>query len=333
MVYKRRVIVASVLCLLLVSPAWTQEDPCLRRTVPVSVGDSHGQVVKGLTPSDFRAEIKGKPLQILSVQPEMRPHRVVVLLESSSSMNDGHDEWDLARSVATDALQSSPRSFRAGFLLFDEQARLEFPVQDEPREALESVNGLKPGARGPDTIFGRQTALWDALKQALALLDPPEFGDAIYLISDGRDNRSRATPDELSVLLAGRGIRLFVILFAPLERRATIDEVSVLDDIFKIASNSGGRVLPVPVVLMPFDHTIYNFNLSPYRSKLFNAGLAALNLQLRSTLRLEVSLPEELKKPGEWKLTFAAPKDPKAPGLLIYPKLLDACPAQAASAH
>ena len=70
----------------LVQPLLGQDLGCQRRIFPVSVTDREGSPVRDLTPADFRAELRGQAVKILSVLPDNRPHRIVILLDASGSM-------------------------------------------------------------------------------------------------------------------------------------------------------------------------------------------------------------------------------------------------------
>jgi hypothetical protein len=71
------------LALLIVSPAVAQEDQCSQRKLTIYVQDSLGKPISGLTPADFESQFRGKPVKIVSVIPDQRTHRIVILLDAS----------------------------------------------------------------------------------------------------------------------------------------------------------------------------------------------------------------------------------------------------------
>ncbi len=268
--------------------------------------------------------MNGKPVQIFSAQLDIHPHRVVVVLDSSGSMLDGALEWDLARSIAMDTLRVPPSAFRTGLIVFNSQVRAKFPIQDDARPSLELLDELKATESRPDRMTGGRTAMWDALKEALALLEPSEFGDAIYLIADGLDSHSKTTPKEVRILFVKRGVRLFVVLFDPWSPRRMMVDTQQSDSLREIASNSGGRTTSVQSGLTA-NRLHASFNFDQERLKDLDAAIATIYSHIRFPLRLEIALPEDLKKPRHWELSVNTPKDSKAPWQLSYPRLLDAC--------
>jgi hypothetical protein len=61
--------------------------------------------------------------------------------------------------------------------------------------------------------LGRQTALWDAIREAVVMFGPFHPGDAIYVISDVEDNASKAPAQLVRETLLNAGIRLFAFRF------------------------------------------------------------------------------------------------------------------------
>ena len=86
-----------------------QDDPCLRRSFVVTVADEHGKPVTGLDVANFRADFGGKPVRIVSVEPDLSRRRVVVLLDQSGSMTSRDQVSlfvnDLAARVVTNVAQ------------------------------------------------------------------------------------------------------------------------------------------------------------------------------------------------------------------------------------
>lgn len=62
---------------------------CLHRIFPVTVADKHGNEVAGLPISDFRAEVEHRPVKLLPVALPTQQPRVVVLLDTSTSITPG----------------------------------------------------------------------------------------------------------------------------------------------------------------------------------------------------------------------------------------------------
>ncbi len=120
----------SALCLvaLSVSLAFSslpQDTSCLQRTLPVTVHDSHGFRLHGLTSSDFQGKYRGQPVKVLSIRHDNRPHRIVILLDISRSMRGemGGREWKMASTVAAHIGQSDLKNTSFALLLFSDSIR------------------------------------------------------------------------------------------------------------------------------------------------------------------------------------------------------------------
>src|SRR5579862_8463472 len=59
---------------------------CESRTIAVNVLDHEGNIVTDVKPTEFRAEFRGRPLEILSSSKSSAPRRVVVLVDLSGSL-------------------------------------------------------------------------------------------------------------------------------------------------------------------------------------------------------------------------------------------------------
>ena len=99
----RELLCASILVLNFARASYSQDESCQHRTVPLSVYDSEGLTIRGLTPSDFEAKYRGQPVKLLSIVPDDRPHRIVILLDASGSMKE---MWRPALAAASDVAES-----------------------------------------------------------------------------------------------------------------------------------------------------------------------------------------------------------------------------------
>ena len=324
----QKVIAAALPFFLSALASAAQDDPCLRRSIPITVRDERENLISDLTPEEFKGEIKGKPVQIISVRPDESPRRVVVVLDSSGSMVAPAPKWDLAKFVASDAVTGSPARYLSGFILFNDQVRMKFPVQADPQPFRDAFRDLRAPV---DELKKRKlatglTALRDALLAAAELLDPPAFGDSIYLVSDGTDNKSKTEPQELRGRFARQGTRLYVMLFRDAEgARATVEEMEGPIAAAQLASDSGGFALAVPASgIRPWSH-----DLDSKSMKQLQVEIATLYSAISSPQRLEIVLPAPVTKLQNWKLTVHPPKRQKAYWQVSYPKYLDVCPASA----
>jgi hypothetical protein len=66
--------------------AQCQESLCLHRTLPITLSRADGTLAAQLRAVDLQTESKAGPLKIVSLTPDDRPHRIVLIVDSSSSM-------------------------------------------------------------------------------------------------------------------------------------------------------------------------------------------------------------------------------------------------------
>src|SRR5690242_17262347 len=97
-----RVVVCSIVCFLFSSAGLSQEQPSLER-VPVIVRDRHGLVIPEITAQDLAAKVGGNSGSIAAISVDSRPHRAVILLDTSESMKGVRDskKWKLPTIIAT----------------------------------------------------------------------------------------------------------------------------------------------------------------------------------------------------------------------------------------
>ena len=342
-----RIFALALASFALLQIAGAQEHPCRQRSLPVSVIDEHGKPVVGLTKREFSGTLHGNRVQIVGLKhnwfedfeplmigghpvqslglklADRQAPRVVVVLDSGPGMMRVPDQWNLARAIAADMLRVSPKAFRAGLIVYNDQIRLNFPVSFNPGPAADALRHYEPFGNASDTKAGSRAVFWDAVTEAVGLLNPPEFGDAIYVITDGEDTASKTAPAEIQSLALSRGIRLSLALFSPGVNFPDVP-VNASPALFDIPSRTGGRVIRVESALPTFRGRVLSYHLTEPQFKALDASLAELYAETQFAMRVDIALPEELKKPSEWKLSIAA-AGVKIPWRVSYPTVLAPC--------
>jgi VWFA-related protein len=152
----------------------------------VTVTDSKGHLVKGLSQDDFRVVESGQEQEIQFVRPEDTPATVGLVIDNSGSMRR-------KRSDVTDAalafVEASNPHDEVFVVNFNERVFMELPDGlrftsdvDQLRKAL--ADGRAEG----------KTALYDAVAAALKHLEQgTQQRKALVLLSDGGDNTSGQT--------------------------------------------------------------------------------------------------------------------------------------------
>jgi Ca-activated chloride channel family protein len=209
----------------------------------VTVTDKYGRFVKGLGPSDFEVAIDKKPAHIVSVSQADLPVSVGIVFDSSGSMAGGSEKaaannFAIWRQALRHFLAASNKSNDYFLLGFNIKPQLLVDWTSDPITLADKFDYLKLG----------NTALYDACYLAV---DKVQHGrhakKALILISDGEDNLSHYTFEELREFLRETDVLLYSIDFPsnlPFGRSSLGEEgVSTL---YKLSSLSGGIVLSSP---------------------------------------------------------------------------------------
>ncbi len=171
--------------LLLLAPpgAGGQEQPRFRLQVEavqlgISVTDSRGRFVSGLTQADFQVLEDGTPQEITFFASEAAPLTILVLLDASLSMRVNLDYVKEAAVTFVDRLWEGDRAMIGEF---NDRVRFSTEFTEDRRRLATSIMALNP--MGP-------TALHDATIFALERL---HFADgdrkALLIFSDGDDSQ------------------------------------------------------------------------------------------------------------------------------------------------
>lgn len=301
-----------------------QESPCTKRSIPVGILDSHGEVPHDLSVNTFTAELHRKPLEITAATLFSGPKRVAILVDASGSMKNGvysSGKAKLAYWVMADAVKRLPANVSIAMLGFNEKVdrKLDFSTS---REQLTSE--LTEREKSPDSSVRGKTALWDAIEYVLNQLPNAAPGDTIYAITDGEDNRSQIRAAKLENRLQRAGVRLHVFLLR--DFLWTGDPFPGSDDTMMIARATGGAVIE----LHPRIHgtgtsgTTENFALSPERQQVLSDELTLLYRQIASPYLLDMELPALLKRSRSWTLNVADEQRRKSINL-FYPRQIAPC--------
>jgi hypothetical protein len=313
------------LIFLLACSLCAQESPCTTRIIPVGILDAHGEVPRGLSVKTFAAELDRKPLAITATRLLSGPNRVAILLDTSESMEEGmhaSGKAELAYWVAADAVKRLPASVSIALLGFNKQVdrTLDFSVS---REQLTSE--LTQRKKALSSSIRRKTALRDAIEYVLDHIPNAAPGDAIYVITDGEDNRSQIDSAQLEDRLQRASVRLDVFLLR--DFLWTGDPFPGSDDTAQLARATGGTVIDFHPTIpgTRYSGTTENFTVSPERRELVSAALTLLYRQTASPYLLGIEVPAVLKRSRRWKLNVVDQRLRKSISL-SYPRHIGSCP-------
>src|SRR5215211_7441982 len=151
--------------------------------VPVSVTDSTGEAVKGLTANDFRVAEENRPQIIDSVgNAESVPLEIALLIDVSGSVNP---LFEFEKKAAAQFLKTVMKP--------DDRATI-FLIGDKPSAVLQSENAALAAARLQSVVpSGKFTAFYDTVAAASKYLRqnaPVKSLRVIVALTDGEDNWS-----------------------------------------------------------------------------------------------------------------------------------------------
>lgn len=183
-------------------------------SIYLTARDDDDRFVTTLSASDFVLKEDGKPQSIVEFVPsethgkkaEDEPLTLLVLLDSSSSMNDNytggmkHDLLKNAASFLLDHLQPEDRVMVMGF---NSSAWTVSEMTQDVAATREKLSTLK--------VAGGKTAIFDALMAGLRNIQELSGRKMIVLCSDGEDNSSATTLKDLVLMLESSDVTVFAL--------------------------------------------------------------------------------------------------------------------------
>jgi Ca-activated chloride channel homolog len=195
--------------------------------VPVTVLDSMGRSVTGLTPRNFRVFDNSHQVPIASFARQDEPIAVGLVFDCSRSMNDKFKNEREAPRQLFRQLGPEDESF---LITVSDWAELRTPLTRDLGDISNTLVFTHPNGTTP---------LLDGVHMGLLQLRKSELSrKALVVVSDGGDNNSRYTLHEIDALAAESDAQIFTILLY--DNPQAPEEVSGPDLLDHIASKSGG---------------------------------------------------------------------------------------------
>ncbi len=301
-----------------------QEGPCTRRTVAVGVVDREWNLVRGLGAANFRANLHGQEVKILSAAIDTSPRHIVLLLDASGSMMGSDQGWKTEMAVAESLIKLAPPQASIGQICFSGGVLDTQDFEHEPSALLMKLSALAKVCEKPSKTFPA-TALYDAIARAQGVLGVPEVGDVIYALTDGEDNRSHAKPREVEVELLRAGVRLYAVIITPLVWNRTVshDDIVGRKPLSSVVEATGGNVLTLPCTRASSPYADIKATTT---DEVVDLAFQRLYQQMGEFYRLEVRLPEKVDKPAKWKLEVIDANGKPMKGVEVhYPQELMPC--------
>jgi hypothetical protein len=302
-----------------------QQADCRQRTLPVNVVYRDGLRVGGFAPQDFRGTLRGKPVEIVSLQQDSRPRRIVILLDASGTMVQPARNWAWARAMAGYFAAVAPARSSLGQIVFSGQVNQKVDLTTDHKGFVEALTSLpQKGKDLPGRTRG--TALWDAILEGLAMLGQPQPGDAIFVIAGAGDSSGRAKGRQVEAKLAAAGVRLFAAVVSDnFTEIYQTKEFTTVKELGAVVKTTGGETIYIsPEAYSPDPPTEAN---EPERTEVFEKTRRLAQL-MDSFYQMTILLPAEPDKAREWKLEIApSSKFKRRDYQLIYPRKLAPCAA------
>lgn len=203
-------------------------------TVYVSVTDSAGEPV-GVDASAIQIYENGELMQPVDIrgggesgEGQADPLTTMLVIDISGSM-DKNDKIGAAKEAAKTYVTQMRPGDQAGLIAFDTQVYNVQPITTDTVALINAIDGLETGS---------DTALFNALVEAEKALANVSGRKAIIALTDGMDNQSQHTADEVIEQIGPSGLTISTIGFGDptLTSQEGLDEPALKS----LAERSGG---------------------------------------------------------------------------------------------
>ena len=192
----------------------------------LTVADERGNPLKGLGASHFLVQEDGSAVRIQSVSPLAQgeePLSVVLAIDRSGSMR-GAPIKD-ALQAAQDFLKEMRGIDRVGVVSFDDTVTVIARLATDKSFLAKDIQKIS---------VGKDTALNDAVMKSLQLLAPFTGRRAVVVLTDGKENRSRATREGTVQAAVRSGVPIITVGLGKEADAAALETM---------ATRSGGRAV------------------------------------------------------------------------------------------
>ena len=200
-------------------------------TLYISVVDQQGQPL-GIDPGRITIAENGKTIPLNQIRgiDEIGPLTTLLVMDISGSMN-GEGKLEAAKSAAVSFIEQMRPVDQVGLMIFNTEITYLEAITTDHDLVIETINGI---------IAVGDTAMYDAMAQAVEILDPVAGRKAIIALTDGLDNFSGTTPDGLLEGIGPSGLSISIVGLGNPDQYA--GEMNGLDEeaLMYIAENAGG---------------------------------------------------------------------------------------------
>lgn len=179
------------------------DEPSCPPAIPVTAMLPDGTLLTQMGRADFDARVHGHSIAIATVDEDVAPRRVVLVLDTSRNVNA--EAWKIETSLSRFLLESAPAQVSFAVVILNADASsLGFGSSRETLNTrLADFVSVRPAnAKSSEDVYG-------GLMSALQLLGPEQFGDTMFAFFGGADNVNRIDVGAVQRAFAERGLRLF----------------------------------------------------------------------------------------------------------------------------
>jgi len=257
--------------------------------VPVTVVDKSEKTVNGLHLEDFTLLDEKTPQEIKYFSSEDSPLSLTVVLDASGSMAT---QIRSARQAVFDLFKSSNPEDEFRVITVSSRPTSVASIGASMEEVCENLNQVKPSGF---------TSLWDAIYLGVSEMKGSQFRrKAMVVISDGGDNHSRYTENEIKSILEESDMLVYAVgLFDPRANR--LEERLGPLRLDEVTGVTGGRVFPA------------------HSAQEMNDAIQKINRELRNQYVLGYSPSANPELKGKWhKLKVHLNREPEKSNLRVY---------------
>ena len=200
--------------------------------VPVTVTDATNRFVLGLEKGDFEILEDGTAQKITHFSGEDAPISIGLLIDTSGSMTM---KLDTSRKAVEELLKTLNAQDEAFLVAFSDHAQLVQGFSDRVEDVQKGLGSLQTGGL---------TALLDAVNLGISEMKKAKNPrKALVVISDGGDNNSRYSQEEIRNIVREADVQLYAMgVFEPsLFPSLSKEEVSGPKLLSQISEQTGGR--------------------------------------------------------------------------------------------
>lgn len=203
-------------------------------TVYVSAMDENGQPV-GVDPNTIQISENGQLMQLTDVRggggggsTEIIPVTTMLVMDISGSM-DKNGKLTAAKDAAKLYVSQMRPGDQAGLITYDTQTYYVQPVTADIAALTSAIDGVKTGG---------DTAMYNALMEAEKNLESVSGRKAIIVLTDGLDNSSQSTAEDVTAAISEGGLTISAIGFgdATASGQVGLDEAGLKS----LAEQTGG---------------------------------------------------------------------------------------------